>query len=218
MRKLDVNNKYRMWNCVLYPENPVHNEAIAQLLQEFNCAGILHDNDIYYSSGKVSIDRWIVDEEGNIVEDEGYKDGDKIKPHYHFVIKLDNPRYRSGLAKELGIGANYFMPTASWYGSAKYLLHIGHPDKYQYDTSDLIGSLRSAVISLIDDIPVEEKYIKILDWIDSNPRCISEKTLQRYCISQGFFSVMRGCYKILSPYLVSHNTHYQNKEIEGKEG
>lgn len=205
-KKLDYDNKYRMWNVVLYPEDESHNTAIATLLQEYNCCGVLHDNDIYY-----------IDDDDEIPpEGETYQDGDKLKPHYHFILKFKNARYRSALAKDLGITKYYFEPTESWYGSAKYLLHIGHPEKYQYDTDDLVGSLRSAVISLIDDIPVEEKYIEILNWIDCSAK-VSITSLQKYCISQGYFSAMRGTYKMLIDYLYSHNEKYNIKENE-KEG
>lgn len=205
-KKLDLDGKYRMWNLILYPDNEQHNEAIVKLLQEFNCVGICHSEDTKLNT----------DEDDILVDENGVSlcEGDKLKPHYHFIIKLVNPRYRSGLADELGINKYYFEPTGSWYGSAKYLLHIGHPEKYQYDTSDLVGSLASAVIKMIDDVPVEEIYKSILDWIDANKRYINMIALQRYCITQGYFSAMRSTYKLLSDYVNSHNSHYQDKQNE----
>lgn len=208
-KQLDLNGKYRMWNLILYPDNEQHNEAIVKLLQEFNCVGICHGEDTKLNTDD---DDLLVDENGvSLCE------GDKLKPHYHFIIKLVNPRYRSGLADELGINKYYFEPTGSWYGSAKYLLHIGHPEKFQYDTSDLIGSLSSAVVKLIDDVPIEDKYISIIDWIDANKVYVSSITLQRYCLSQGLFSAMRSTYKQLIDYLASHNSHYQDKNEKGGE-
>jgi len=210
-RSLDMNSKYRLWNCILWPENQAHNEAIVRLIQEFNCVGILHNQDTF--TDELATDE---DEEFTI-DGELLKNGDSVKPHYHFIIRFPNARYRTALAKELGVEFRRFEPTGNWYASAKYLLHIGSPEKYQYDIEDLVGNLKADVIKLIDDIPIEEKYISVINWIDENKRYVNNIQLQRYCISQNLFGVLRSCYKFLTDYLASHNSHYQDRNINGKE-
>ena len=121
---------------------------------------ILHDKDIWTYRD--------YEEKKEYMDSAGLKVGDIKKPHYHCTIKFKNPRYKSTVAKELGIPFNKIVRCLTVDGSLKYDLHIDEDDKYPYDIDEFKGPLKERLIKLCQKlISEEEKSNKVIDLIIS---------------------------------------------------
>lgn len=105
----------RLWNVLLYPDDESHVTALSFIRATYHYVAICHDKDVCPETGELK------------------------KPHYHVIIKFCQARWNSSIADELGITPNYMQKTGSWDNSARYLLHDGVDEKYQYDKSELEG-------------------------------------------------------------------------------
>lgn len=185
------NKRYRIFNLLLYPDNKQHEKAIQRLIStEFNAVGCLHNCDIYTE---------------DINE---HKAGELKKEHYHFVVKFKNNRTISSLAKVLEIEERFIDSTCNFKNSAKYLLHIGCEDKYQYDIDDLVGSLVPDVIKLIDDTTEEVKVIKICNLLCEIDDFVSTSAFITLIAKNGLYSVYRRCCYSFNRVLDEHNAKY----------
>lgn len=185
------NKRYRIFNLLLYPDNKQHQKAIERLSSsEFNAVGCLHNMDTY-------------------TEDKNeHKAWELKKEHYHFVVKFKNNRTISSLSKVLEIEERFIDPTCSFKNSAKYLLHIGCEDKYQYDIEDLVGSLVPDVVKLIDDTTEEVKVIKICHLLDEIESSLSTSAFLELISKNGLYSVYRRCGYSFIRVLDEHNAKY----------
>ena len=108
--------------------------------------------------------------------------GEPKKPHYHVVVmfvgKKSEEQVRELFKTLGGVGLE---PVKSIRGYARYLCHLGNPEKAQYSPDDvrsLCGADYTSTIGLAID-----KYKAIeemMDFIDQN-RITSYAALQRYC-------------------------------------
>lgn len=90
--------------------------------------------------------------------------------HYHFILSLDNPRSINSLSKRIGLPPNYIEPIKSLRSSCRYLIHIDHDEKKQYELSDVkvSQSFSRKFYSSFDDLKTEEDVIDdIYLFIDS---------------------------------------------------
>ena len=90
--------------------------------------------------------------------------------HYHFILSLDNPRSINSLSKRIGLPPNYIEPIKSLRASCRYLIHIDHDEKKQYELSDVKVSqaFSRKFYSSFDDLKTEEDVIDdIYLFIDS---------------------------------------------------
>ena len=109
--------RVRTIGIVLWPEDKTHLLALDYIKHNFeNYIYILHDKDF--------------DENGVIK-----------KEHYHVILRFPNQRNISTLAKKLNIGENNFYEIKSFTGQLRYLIHYDDDEKYQYDASDVKGTL-----------------------------------------------------------------------------
>lgn len=90
--------------------------------------------------------------------------------HYHFILSLDNPRSINSLSKRLGLPSNYIESIKSLRASCRYLIHIDHDEKKQYELADVKVSqaFSRKFYSSFDDLKTEEDVIDdIYLFIDS---------------------------------------------------
>lgn len=155
----------RLWNVLLYLDDPSHVQALDLIRSGFNYVSILHDKD--------------VDE-----------NGDLKKPHIHCILKFAQARWNTALADELGIKVNYFEKTGSWEGSAKYLLHDGCDEKHQYDATELEGPLVPAVMKLLQNDDENIRVMKILELL-SSAGVLTLTQFTRMCCEAGLYADWR---------------------------
>lgn len=109
--------RVRTIGIILWPEDETHLLALDYIKHNFeNYIYILHDRD--------------TDENGK-----------PKKEHYHVILRFNNQRNISTIAKKLGIGENNFYEIKSLTGQLRYLIHYDDDDKFQYDVSDVKGTL-----------------------------------------------------------------------------
>lgn len=109
--------RVRTIGIVLWPEDKTHLLALDYIKHNFeNYIYILHDKDF--------------DENGVIK-----------KEHYHVILRFPNQRNISIIAKKLNIGENNFYEIKSFTGQLRYLIHYDDDEKYQYDPSEVKGTL-----------------------------------------------------------------------------
>lgn len=186
-KELLENPQSTNFKLLLYPDNPVHSEAIQKLQVDFqeNCLWIEH----------VSFDI----------------DGNKIldgtgKPHIHFAVKLDKPVRQGALCKKLGlIDPDSGLPDTQFIRVVSgrfdkwllYLTHVNQPDKEQYSIRDLKGS-RDLLIqyqrALLDyetsELSTRDCVKACLDWIRmQGDRIISSSDFAWWIITTPYFKV-----------------------------
>lgn len=109
-----ADSRARVWRFVFYPESAPENwdDVISDWLVVCYVSP-LHDKD---------------------VKDDGTLD----KPHYHGVLVFEGPKsYGQVLEMVKDLGCSTVKPANSLSGSIRYLCHMDHPKKYQYDLSDI---------------------------------------------------------------------------------
>lgn len=178
------NKRYRTFNLLLYPDCKEHETAIERLISgEFNAVGILHDCDTT-------------------------SEGELKKEHYHFIVKFKNNRTKSAVAKDLRIEERFIDTTVSFNASGKYLLHIGHDDKHQYDVDDLVGVLAPAVVKLLDDTTEDMKVAAICDLLDTFDCKVSYSDFVRICAMKGLYASLRRGGNLFIKIIEEHNLKY----------
>lgn len=127
-------DRTRNWACILYPTK----EQLTSLGSEYDGSdgyGSLPDNwrDILDNEHVQWIESPLHDKDIN-------PDKTKKKPHWHIVFLFEgNKSYEQ--IKEITDKLNAPIPQkcASVKGTVRYMAHLDHADKYQYDKSLIIG-------------------------------------------------------------------------------
>lgn len=114
---MKVRSKY--YSLVLYPnEDITHKDCINYIVNNIDYALICHDKDIN--------------------EDLTLK-----KEHYHIVLAFPNYRWIDSVQEELKIPINYIEKSSSLESALKYLIHYNNKEKFQYDISQVSGTLKN---------------------------------------------------------------------------
>ena len=194
--KMSDEKRSRWFNLLLYPDNPQHNLAIMQLqTTKYMACGICHNMDCYES------------------DCETHLAGEIKKAHFHFILRCKNPRYKSGIAKELDIEPRFIDETSSLQGSAKYLLHFGDDTKYQYSPDDLVGNLKGDVLKLIENgekISDCDFFFMLLDFLDSTHRRVTVRDVGVFLATNGGYKYFKCNFNICRELMYEHNEKYCN--------
>lgn len=159
----------RKFCMVLYPEDESHAKAVNRLINSgYNCAVILHDHDT-----------WSADEPK--FDPIKHKDGELKKPHWHIVLKFQNPKWNTGLADELGISPNYIERCSNMDSALLYLVHAQFPEKFQYDVECVLGNLKTTLCKLLLDEDEGSRVLRIVEMIDSSPAPTYKEILIKCC-------------------------------------
>lgn len=173
----------RTWEVVIYPdsESYVAAEVLAKVTQYFSqWCYILHDKDI-----------------GD--------DGTLKKAHYHVYGKLDTPRTPQSVANALGVGVASLRPVSSWRGAVRYLVHLDHPDKFQYSADDIVSNFDPVKLLTVDD---DVQAARIFSFIQSS-RCVTVSELTAWAFSNGCYPALRRGFAVWSR-LLSENSLYRS--------
>lgn len=166
-----MENKYRdrKFCLLLYPEDLTHASAVDRLMTGgYNFALILHDQD-----------RW--DENEPSFDPSKHKPGELKKPHWHIVVKFQNPRWNTALAQELGIKPNYLESCSNLDSALLYLVHEGYPQKYQYDIEQVEGPLKITLQKLLLDDDEGSRVLRIVEMVDNSPAPTYKEILVKCC-------------------------------------
>lgn len=177
------NERSRLWNLVLYPEDPTHVNALEYIARNYDYVGICHDRDL--------------DDDGNLK-----------KAHYHVILKFPQARYRTAVAKEIGIATNYMEKMGSFQKSARYLLHYGWDDKYQYQETDLFGTLVPQVVKLTHQNKDEDsRMLDLLSLLNDVPFHLTMTDAIHLACQNGLYSEFRRAGYIMKTVIDEHNVN-----------
>lgn len=112
---INKSSKKRLWAFVGYPES-LPKDWVEQIkMSGLKCAiSPLHDKDIN-------------------------ADGEKKKPHYHIILVYSGPTTYNNVATfTQSLNATAPIPLEQIRGYYNYLTHKDNPEKYQYDSKDIV--------------------------------------------------------------------------------
>ncbi len=135
---MQENFRGRNIKFLLYPDDSSHVSAFEYIIDNFNYVGILHDKDVS-------------------------DDGELKKAHWHILVCFPNDRWRSKVAKDLGITENYMRRCEDKNIFARYLLHLDDTDKYQYDKSELFGNIIDKFDFTVGGTGDSDKFIHLVN-------------------------------------------------------
>lgn len=171
--------RFRTIGLVLWPQDKTHLLALDYIRHNFeNYIYILHDKD-FNENGEIK------------------------KEHYHVILRFSNQKTLSSLSKKLNIGENNFYEIKSFTGQLRYLIHYDDDDKYQYDVSDLKGTLymlskfKQSLKSSQDEI---SEVSLIYEFIDTN-HITDLKLLLDYVLENNLYSSFRRNYTMFKDLL-----------------
>lgn len=189
------NFKSRNFCLLIYPdEDSTHISALEYIRSRFQYAAIRHDCDVWTDA----------DEKHN----SEHKAGTLKKPHWHIVARFSAPRWRSALAKELGISENYVQRCASFDGAMRYLVHADNPGEYQYDPESVEGPLKPILDKLLLQLSEDERIVKILDLLYSLDKKVTYYEFVKLVCAHGLFSDFRRSSVIWIKLLEEHNNQF----------
>lgn len=161
----------------LYPES--QQLQIDNLLNSgWSYVGILHDKDV------------------NL-------DGEIKKAHYHFIIEFDNPKLFSTVCNKLGFTFKkdkdgkglppYGEPCKRFKDCAKYLIHKGKDDKYQYDVNEMFGDdmLLDRIKHLILSPDENTQMRALLDIYENYTGMLTFRVALNLALKYNMYSVFR---------------------------
>lgn len=136
-----ADKRYRNFATVLYPESCVDNwKCILDDLHIPILVSPLHDNDVNPT-------------------------GEEKKAHYHILIMFEGKKSLEQVKVIFdSIGAVGIEVVNSIRGYARYLIHADNPEKFQYDSKDVL-SMGGADFSQVCSLP-SDKYKVIGEIID----------------------------------------------------
>lgn len=183
--------KSRNFNLNLYPDDKTHVQALDYIQKNCDYALIYHDKD--------------TNEFGEIK-----------KTHVHVVVRFDNPKWNTSLAKDLGITPNYIQECRSLKRSLLYLIHYYDENKYQYSVDEVKGPLKKRLFEILcnGEKNENEKMMELIQYIDDFDEYLYPSQFIRYAVGIGFTDVVRRDWCLLSPILVDHNENYRPKRKE----
>lgn len=180
-----INNRSRNWDLILYPQEDItHKKALEYIQDHYKLyAYINHDKDINEETGELK------------------------KQHTHIVLSFNNQKWRNSLALELGITPNYMQKCEKLDKSLMYLIHYNNEDKYQYDISEVLGTLKPKLERLIlnKDKSEEEIILELMHIIKVYPTHLTITDFVEYVCSKGLYSHYRRSQSTFKLLIDEHN-------------
>ena len=151
-------------------------------------------------------------------------DGNVKKPHYHFVIEFDNPKLFSTVCNKLGFSFKkdkdgkglppYGEPCKKFKDCAKYLVHKGFDDKYQYSVDELFGEtlLLDKVKQLLTSPDENTQMRLLLDIFDNYDGLLTFRVALNLALKYNLYSTFRRGGALLGKVI----EEYQHSEMEYK--
>lgn len=189
----------RKFRLELYPEDESHVKCM-ELLEKggYTYAAILHDKDTWREDDPKLGDHEI---------------GSPKKPHWHVVVKFPNPRYSSAIVKALGIAPNYMRACDDLDGALLYLVHYGKDEKYQYDITEVQGTLAARLSGLLAEQGDEgARVLQIVEMVDQSPGRASYREILVKCCKAGLYGEFRRLGSGVKYLIDEHNAEYYDSE------
>lgn len=174
----------RTFSVLLYPDSTDYSfdTVISALDKTFEqWAYIKHDCDV-----------WLGNDEA--VKSGKYLEGEHKKDHIHIVGRCSNPLPLSTISNKLGIAENFIeFGKGTFKKAVRYLVHIDHEEKYQYNTNDIVSNFD--IMQYFDILSSTQQARSIYNVICGSG-ITSKKELLLFCLDNGLYSEYCRAYRI----------------------
>lgn len=202
------------WIGIAYPESVVEHwvEKLRNIGAELAISP-LHDKDVWSHDSPARID----EDTGEVIEELGsrYRAGERKKAHWHFILKFPRKvgfRDVNNLIRPITCGP-YLQKCYALKGAYEYFIHLNHPERYQYDKSEIqkynnfiVEPTRSDMMYMLQDILETirnnefDTLTAVVDFYIEMPECL-------YAIKNGAYMVQ----KLIDENWRKHNPNYARK-------
>lgn len=176
----------RCFQCELYPDSTSYDcELLLNRLSSFweKFYYILHDKDIYTED---DFDKYF----SNNKKEPEWQIGDLKKPHYHVIGYVSSPCMLGRAAKKFGVPSNMVQKVEKFKEAVQYLIHLNHPNKYQYLLEEIVTNDESLPTILRRKQEAEEKADMLLSFILTTDVCTITE-LSKYAIKNHLWDELR---------------------------
>lgn len=109
-------------------------------------------------------------------------DQDGKKPHYHLLLMFSSMKSLPQVhAMTDQLGSKELQPSFDMRASARYLLHLDHPDKFQYRLEALESFSGASALDLTS--PIGDPSAEIIAWV-RDQGVMEYSSLIDYCLDQ----------------------------------
>lgn len=173
----------RNFAMILYPEDQTHIEALETIKKRFSYAYILHDKDKW--------EKDVINENTGEIE---HRKGDPKKKHWHVLITFENARTDQAI-KDILENDKIHIEKSSFYEMTRYLIHLDHPQKYQYNSQEIITNIQERINNALkrEYNKEEEKSRILLEYIfkETNKSILTFKTLTQFAMENDCLSELQ---------------------------
>lgn len=148
---------------LLYPDNPEHASALAEVISRFDYAYILHDKDEMEHDFK----EHCLDPD-NPIDRENIK-----KSHYHVITFHPSQKSSFQMAKELNLEPRFVLEVTDRNAMLIYLTHIGDRSKHQYSLDEVVCNRRSIYLEGLQSTLTKTEKLEKMIRIIQNKKCVT---------------------------------------------
>lgn len=200
----------RAFTCELYPDSTSYDcEMLLRRLPSFweKFYYILHDKDIYTEE---DFDKYF----SNNKKEPEWQIGDLKKAHYHVIGFQSSPCMLGRAGKKFGIPSSGVFKVEKFKEAIQYLIHMNHPNKYQYLPEEIVTNDESISSILRRKQEAEEKADLLLQFILTSEVC-SITELSKYAIKNHLWDELRRGQHIYTA-LINEKRYSQHESYAGR--
>jgi len=190
----DKPGRSRVWMLLLYPDTDTsgsHKQALEKLDElDWNYCGRVHDSD------------------------------PGVKEHHHVIVCFQNGRLKADVANDLGIDTRWIRRVHSQKKAMRYLCHKDNPDKFQYSSAEIYGTLADKAISQCskgDAISEVEGTSKVIEIINSFPSYTNVALVLPLVLAEGVYPHYRRLGNSVFYLINAHNDYIRSLEVSRNE-
>lgn len=176
----------RTWMILLYEDN----DNMKRVLQE-----TLKELDWNYA--------------GRIHDQEG-------KPHHHVVVLFKDGRKAKDVAADLGLETRWLRAWDKKKRALRYLCHRDNPEKYQYDTDGIYGTIAEQAISACsksDSLSESDTFIELVGVLNSEKRFLTYTDAMILFAKKGYYPVFRRMGQFGIRLIEEHNKLFTEEKL-----
>lgn len=180
--------RMRTWMVLLYDDCEEHKPVKARLSElDWDFAGRYHDSD------------------------------PGVKPHCHIVILFKDGRKLADVACDLNLDSRWLRAWDSKKRALRYLCHRDHPDKFQYPTDGIFGTVADKAIaqcSKSNEMSETQSVLEVLALLDSFDDIVQYNDFFKLVCERGCFSAFRRMGSLGIRLIEEHNANvYRRKQV-----
>jgi len=140
------------------------------------------------------------------------------KLHHHIVVLFKDGRRNADIANDLGIDKRWLRAWDRQKKALRYLCHKDNPDKYQYSTDGIYGTIAEKAVAACskgNELSEQQSVDDLIAFVESIEGYISYEFLLKEVNKLGLFPVFRRMGIIAVRLVDSHNDRIRRMEHEG---